>query len=181
MTDDKLSPILGQLAASRHDEAGWEALYRELWPLIVATLTRRHGLPTVLADDLAQDVMIRLLKNARFERVSSLQFRAYVNDVCRSVAIDNRRKASRTRGEVPLTRQLSERLLASSPSSEVNAQLLLSGARNLGDFERTLLDKVLDGLPSNEIAEQMRVPVGTVHVWLHRLRKKLRQSLSGGL
>jgi RNA polymerase sigma factor (sigma-70 family) len=182
VTDD-LSPILDRLADSRYDNAGWDQLYKTLWPVIVGTLTRRHGLPAIVSDDLAQEVMVRLLRTAKFDGASPLQFRAYVNKVCRSVAVDYKRRAQRYR-EIPMGSDVElwteAPLWMESSSSEETADTgptIHAFRASLSESDERLLDYILAGRKPKEVAAKLNAPLGTVYVWLHRLRRRLREAL----
>jgi RNA polymerase sigma factor (sigma-70 family) len=177
--EDALEPVLNRLAESRYDNAGWEQLYNTLWPVVVGTLTRRHGLPPTIADDLAQDVMIRLLRNARFSGVSAARFRAYVNKVCRSVAVDHRRASAKLGEEVALDEEVAlfDPPMRSPYEQREAAAAFDSVVAGLPESSAKLLKQVLAGREAKEIASGLKVPVGTVYVWLHRLRRRLRDAL----
>jgi RNA polymerase sigma factor (sigma-70 family) len=175
-----LTSILDSLARSRNDEEAWRSLYAQLWPYVMGLNYRFLGGDSDLAEDASQEVMIRLARYCKFEKLKKEDaFRAYVRTVCRNVCrrLLRRRLAAREVSLDELDLQRSEALLGEqAPDEELLAQELLGSAVDkLGPADRQLFTLLIGGFAANEITNITGLARGNVYVRVHRLRHKLRK------
>jgi RNA polymerase sigma-70 factor (ECF subfamily) len=152
------------------------AHFRDVWRIV-----RRFGVPENGADDAAQDVFI--IASRRLADITPGSERAFLFATAVRVAA-NARRALGARRECAEDDSLSE-----GADPRPNAEALLDQKRL-----RQLLDRVLDelsddlrvcfvlyeleGMSSPEIAELLRIPVGTVASRLRRARDAFEQAAS---
>ena len=141
-----------------------------------------------LAEDLAQEALIKAYRAiATFDR--SRQFSSWLFKIAHNTAIDHLRKNRPP--TVPLESSEGDRLdplaLLAAPESrspEARArgrdlaealQEALSALRP--DYREAVLLRFQQGLPYDEIADILELPLGTVKTHLHRARKQMAKSL----
>lgn len=171
--------------ARRGDAHALSALVVRHSPWMSALL--RGMLPDADVEDALQDAWLKVIKSAKNFRGEGLK--SYLGAVARSVAIDRLRKGGRTisldaedaagatPGEdiadgAPLP---NERFESSATKAEV-----LSAVRALPEGPRqVLLLRIEAEMPFREIAEELRVPLGTALTWMRTATLKLKESLGG--
>jgi len=169
------------LALRAGNPAPFETFVREHSATLIAYF-RQHGSGASRAEDLAQEVFLKLYQGARHydprERFAAFCFR-----VARNVLVDERRRAGRR----PAASALDERGLA-APEVEPGAELLRSeGDRRIGDLlarlgpgQREVFElAVLAELDYAEIASVLAIPVGTVKSRMFYALRVLRELGSG--
>jgi RNA polymerase sigma factor (sigma-70 family) len=134
------------------------------------------------AQDLVQEVLLRVHRGLRTYRPGSLE--AWLSRITTNAFLDEVRRRRR-RPSRPLADE------ADSVSSEVDDVDVAAARASLPDHVQDALRSLPEdfrvavvlcdvvGLPYDEIAEQLGVPVGTVRSRIHRGRKALRASLAG--
>jgi RNA polymerase sigma-70 factor (ECF subfamily) len=137
---------------------------------------------TAEAQDVAQEAMIRLWQHRG--RVNGQGARPWLMRTAHNLCIDSIRKR-KVRSEVDEGDAVIERQHGAAPDA---AKLTESG--ELGQAIRKALEGMLpqdravivmrevQGLPYNEIAEALGLPLGTLKARLHRARDRLRTKLS---
>ncbi len=167
-------------------DTSFETVVQQHGPMVFRTLLRLLGSREHL-DDLAQEVFLRLyraLPSFRGEAlVSTYLYRITVN-----VAQDERKR--RLQRDKPLRsisdeeEGWSERLQHPSRNAEEQMQerefaaMVEAQLQRVSDIERSVL--VLyhqEECTYEQIAEALRIPIGTVRTHLHRARKKLRAGI----
>lgn len=127
------------------------------------------------ADDLVQDCLERgLRKRHLWHRTGSL--RSWLFRMLYRTHID--RERSRRRGEVPVDAGTIDPIASQSANQEhfVEVRDIGDALDQLPDEQRaTILLVALEGFAYDEVAEIMRVPVGTVRSRLSRGRQTLRE------
>src|SRR5262245_58286836 len=95
-----LAAVLERLKASPADEEAWRALYRQLWPFVIAVIYRKlRGSERKAAEDAAQEVFIRLLRTRPFDRIPDADsLRAYMGRIAENVAKTHLRKLHAEKG-----------------------------------------------------------------------------------
>ncbi|MBL4771048.1 MAG: sigma-70 family RNA polymerase sigma factor [Planctomycetes bacterium] len=177
------------VALAAGDVGPFEEFVRGQTPLFLAFF-RRLGAGPADAEDLTQEVMLRLFKSADRYQTSG-RFEAFAFRVARNAWIDRRRKASvrpqAARGgggdddELPDPLDL---LTSREPSPESAAEsqetqesLFAALAQLSNDHREAFRLGVLEKVPYSEIAQHLKVPVGTVKSRVFHAVRHLRQLL----
>ena len=144
-----------------------------------------------LAEDLAQETLIKAYRAiATFDR--SRRFSSWLFKIAHNTAIDHLRKKSPP--TVTLETDDDERLdpLASLAAPESRSPEAQAAGRDLAealqealmelrpDYREAILLRFQQGLPYEEIAEVLDLPLGTVKTHLHRARKQMAATLRAG-
>jgi RNA polymerase sigma factor (sigma-70 family) len=135
-----------------------------------------------VADDLVADTFVAALKGRGGFDPARASARAWLFGIANNLARNHLR---RRRRETAATARLADAARAESHENrvveQVDAQLrarqLAAAIAELDDADRdVLLLTSWAGLDSNEIAEVLGIPAGTVRSRLHRVRRHLRQA-----
>jgi RNA polymerase sigma-70 factor, ECF subfamily len=170
-----MSGEAGQLvrAVAAGDQRAMRALYGrfadELLRFAMASLGEREA-----AEDVVQETMVAAWAGARRFRGES-SARSWLFGICRNqVALELRRRPRRPEPQEP-----DEDLAAPAPTE---ARAGLPEALELLDTEqRQLLQLVyVQGLPQQEVADALGIPLGTVKSRLFSARARLRDLMEGG-
>ncbi len=132
------------------------------------------------AEDLTQEVFVKVYQNLDRYRSEAGAFSTWVTTVARNHAIDHYRR----RREERLRRESDETSLATFPSADEGPlrrlerqeriQLVRDGLRSLPeDLREAVILCDLQGLPYDEIAQVLGVPLGTVKSRINRGRIEL--------
>jgi RNA polymerase sigma-70 factor (ECF subfamily) len=119
----------------------------------------------------------------RFRFASS--FRTYLYRFCRNKAIDLLRREGRHRRRVEAAREAAVTAAVANPGDGLEGEERLRRVgRALGtlapDERAIVVMKDVEGMSVEEISAAMGLPGGTVKSRLHRVRRKLAQSLGRG-
>ena len=139
------------------------------------------------AEDLFQELWVRVIRNAgRFENVS---FRAWMWQIARNLLIDFRRKkkpdvsldAVESEDDQPLLEQLVSPDRGPAEDLE-QADLAMRAMRAVGQLpaiqREIFLMRVQGGVPFNEIAQTLNIPLNTALGRMHDATTKLRVLLA---
>lgn len=165
------------------DERALETLYDRYGDYVYSVCLRMVG-DVQLAEDLTQEVFLRLWRRPDHYDTSRGKFITWLLSVARNRAIDERRsRGRRFRHESPPS-ESTEELLGAIPASESRDVAIVSE-------ERVVVQKALAHLPpeqklaiqlayfggytQQEIAEGLRQPLGTVKTRIRLGLQKLRQ------
>jgi len=132
------------------------------------------------ADDLVQDCIERALRRSEQIR-DGRRLAGWLRSILHNLYVDELRRR-RARGiEEDISNLMDDKAL-STPAEDRGALNELSAALNSLNFEhrQILLLVGLEGLNYREIAEELRVPMGTVMSRLARARERLRNALEHG-
>jgi RNA polymerase sigma-70 factor (ECF subfamily) len=179
-TDDRLVSAL-----EVRDERALETLYDRYGDYVYSVCLRMVG-DVQLAEDLSQEVFLRLWRRPDLYDVSRGRFLTWLLSVARNRAIDERRsRGRRFRLETPPS-ETSEELLAAAPTSEDRDVAVVSE-------ERVVVQRALATLPpeqrlaiqlayfggytQQEIAVGLHQPLGTVKTRIRLGLQKLRMLL----
>jgi len=175
------------LALESRDQKALETIYDRYGDYVYSICLRMVG-DVQLAEDLSQEVFLRLWRRPDLYDVSRGRFLTWLLSVARNRAIDERRsRGRRFKHETPPS-ETSEEILESVPTSETRDMAVLSE-------ERVVVQRALATLPpeqrlaiqlayfggytQQEIAEGLHQPLGTVktriRLGLHKLRLLLEQ------
>jgi RNA polymerase sigma-70 factor (ECF subfamily) len=176
--DQTLREILARLAVSGADEDAWSELYRKMWPFVFGIVYRRLRGVSGMAEDISQDVFLRLFRARPFARLQDPDsFRAYLARIAQNTTNSYLRQVLRTHtfeinGEAAT--QTSEPGLQDDTIERIDTFRSLK--EELPSTEKKLFELVLSGLSVSEIAKTLGTSYGAAAVRLYRLRKRLRSS-----
>ena len=165
------------------DEAAWKALV-ERYTRKVFGLAYRFTGRAAEAEDLTQEVFVKVYQTLHRYRETDGPFGAWLMAVARNHAIDHYRRGRQER----LRRTEDPLVLETAPAGDEHpiagierderAQLLHAGLRALPRELRTPLVLCdLQGLSYDEIASTLEVPLGTVKSRINRARLELAKRL----
>ena len=167
---------------------------REAFGLLVERYQNRlfHSLLHLLGStEDAQDVAQEAFVNA-FEKLGSFrgqsQFYSWLFRIAYNTAVSSKRKSRRMSVSIEARRDASglepsDGNPASEPSYAMDVsdrqRLVQQALSELGEeFRTALVLKEMDGMSYEEIADIVKVPLGTVRSRIHRARLELREKLS---
>ncbi len=159
------------------DEDAWSALVGStLRPLY--RLCASYASSTAEAEDLTQDVYLRLWENLHLYRPGS-SFMAWAWRVARNITIDAHRRSRREKDAAWLDSQAMEQLPAGDDTHEQTErrqrlQMVAAGLRQLDEeLAELVLMRDFGGMSYQEMAEALELPLGTVKSRLNRARLEL--------
>jgi RNA polymerase sigma-70 factor (ECF subfamily) len=167
------------------DTAAWEELVRT-HTRRVYSLCYRFTNSDAEAQDLTQDVFLRIFKTIKSFRAEEGSFTTWMARLTRNLLIDNYRRKRQDRMTDSLEPQLpvlQEQLASSSRPDGLVAgreakERLHAGLQKLSpELRETLILRDLEELEYREIAEILRIPEGTVKSRLNRARTELARIL----
>ena len=148
----------------------FEDLYRRYAPDVYRFALYLSGSPAQ-AEDLASETFVRVW-TAR-DNIRTASVKAYLFTIARNLHVDGRRRDARNV-------ELPELLLDPSPGPEVEAQdkqaldTVLRALQQIPEVDRAaLLMRAQDGLPYEEIAAALGIPLASARVKVHRARLRL--------
>jgi RNA polymerase sigma-70 factor (ECF subfamily) len=169
----------------RGEETAWENLVRTHTRRVYAVCYRFTGSDHE-AQDLTQDVFVRVFKTLGSFRSGEGSFSVWLMRLARNLLIDHYRRAKQDRATDSIEEQLpvleekaaitsrADGLLAGREASEI----LQAGLEKLSpELRETLILRDLEELEYREIAEVLGVPEGTVKSRLNRGRAELARIL----
>lgn len=173
-------------ACRKGDASAFGILVRRYQDRLYPTLLRLTGQADD-AQDLLQDAFLQAFRKLRrFHGDSS--FYTWLYRIAVNLALSDRRRRrpvvgweSSARGSMP---HVVDPLDLSDPSApleqaELHASVQAALNQLAPDHRAVVVLKDLDGLRYEEIAEILKIPVGTVRSRLHRARLELRERLRG--
>jgi RNA polymerase sigma factor (sigma-70 family) len=181
--DDRvLRSAMQRLGADNRDESAWRELYVALYPFLFATLFRIFHANSFLAEESAQEAMVRLLRNFNFRTpgVSVASLVDYLNRTMRSVASDLMKKEKRREGQRELEAIDDDQLaseIGSPEGSVILANLLENVKTDLSPRETQVLEMLLLGASNEAISNALSISSKTVYNLTSDLRAKLRAML----
>jgi len=164
--------------AQNYDEAALQALYQTYYPKIYNYAFMQLG-DVQAAEDLASDVMLKLLESLKSYQFKGLPFGAWVFRIARNRLIDLHRRRRR-RGEVDLSETLSSTL--ASPQSLAERALergqLQVALKHLTDEQRQVIVlKFIEGFDNRSVGRIMGRREGAIKSLQHRALASLRRVL----
>jgi len=176
---------------------GQEVAYRELlrrYQRPVFSLIYRMVRDRELAEDLAQETFVKVL-NALERYRPEYKFSSWVFKIANNAAIDHlRRKELDTlslEGGPDATTPERVEATALQLGDQTESPLEELEARELGytieiaikklrpEYQSCIMLRHVEGRPYDEIAEILKLPLGTVKTYIHRARAELRENLDG--
>ena len=162
------------------------------WELVVTTYTRkiynlsyRYTSRRDLAEDLTQDIFIRVYQNLKSFRMEAGSLQNWILKVGRNLIIDHYRQTRRyqkTGGSDELETMALEDDKVPSPLRSVEqseaTKFLQEGLRALSpELKEAVILRDLEGMAYQEIAEVLSIPEGTVKSRINRGRIELAKLL----
>ena len=165
--------LLERLTADPSDASAWAELYERYWPFVFAVAYSRTRGARELAEDIAQDVFLRLLRAKPFDRIpGSAALRSFLYVTTENAAKSQMARLL-SRRESPLPASLEVPVEGS-----VETQWDIERATQaLAPIDQKILSKVVSGMSLKEVASATGLSYSNVAVRLHRLRKLLRRLL----
>jgi RNA polymerase sigma-70 factor (ECF subfamily) len=170
------------------DELAWEVLVRNYQARICSIAYGYTGDPDE-ARDLAQDIFVRVYRKLDTCRDPE-RLLAWLIRIARNVCLDHlrRRKVRPPAQDIPADELVSLADPAPSPEQQwltnTRKRLVIAAMQNLSKINREIiLLKDMQGLPLDEIAGMLDLPLGTVKSRCSRARVELAKAviaLSGG-
>ncbi len=178
---DKLSLESKQLQALlKNDRKGIEAIYKEMFPNIRKWVQRNSGNEQD-AGDVLQDAIIVVFEKAsqpNFELTGS--FYSYLTSVCRFIWLRKLKKNSRTTGNLPIEKDISEDASIETILQEEERVALFQKYYNtLNEVCKKVLKLFFEGRKMKEIATQMGYAEKFARVKKHMCQKKLISKIQG--
>jgi len=181
--DQRLRDLVARLAVAPTDEQAWCELYRQMWPFVFGIVYRRLRGVSGPAEDLTQDVFIKLFRARPFARLQadSNSFRAYLARIAQNTASTYLRQVMKTQKleqnvqfHSEVTSQISE---SETAYNSIEYEDMVQGLKKeLRPAEKDLLELVLSGSSISEIAKALGTTYEAAAVRLYRLRKRLRSA-----
>lgn len=169
-------------AVARRDRDAFRALYDAASPKLFAIVLRMVG-NRGLAEDIAQDVFLRIWLNASSYEPGKAPAEVWMSAIARNRAIDVLRGSSHVR--TVSGREPSEWLDTLAEGRDRESEAIDNAALRqcLGTIEPQARDCVLlayhEGYSREELAQRFGRPVNTIKTWLHRALGALRACLEG--
>lgn len=147
---------------------------RRLYPLIRRIVTSEG-----LAEEILQDVFVRLWTRAALYRAEEGHLLAWLITMARNLALDALRKDSRWRGQLEFEEALHDATPADHPAPDVDTTLSVRHALDtLPDDQRRAVELAyFAGMTHAELAAHLNQPLGTVKSRLRLALDKLRGAL----
>lgn len=167
------------------DEGAWEDLVKMHTRRVYAICYRFTGKDSE-AQDLTQDVFLRVFKSVKSFRAGEGSFAVWLTRLTRNLLIDNYRRTKMERATDSIEDQLlvleertaiesrTDAILAGREASEVLQAAL---AKLSPELRETVILRDLEELEYREIAQVLSVPEGTVKSRLNRGRAELARIL----
>jgi RNA polymerase sigma-70 factor (ECF subfamily) len=160
------------------DMAAFEVLYRRYERCLFGFIVRQLGNRSE-AEDVFHEAFMSVLESRRQQR-ELRSFKAWIFEVARNLCLN--RVRSRKRAERAFETE------ARSPASEPHPESILAAREAPAALERAvkklpealgqLYDLRAAGLSYDEIAEVLRVPLGTVKSRMHEMVSRLREEIA---
>jgi RNA polymerase sigma-70 factor (ECF subfamily) len=167
------------------DENAWEDLVRTYTRRVYSICYRFTGRESE-AQDLTQEVFLKVFRNVRSFRSGEGSFGVWLARLTRNLLIDHYRRSKNERATASIEDQLpmleekaaiegrTEAALAGREASEALQKAL---AKLSPDLRETVILRDIEGLEYREIAQVLGVPEGTVKSRLNRGRSELARAL----
>jgi RNA polymerase sigma-70 factor (ECF subfamily) len=167
----------------RGDEAAWQTLVSRHMRRVFCLAYRFTGRVDE-AEDLSQDIFLKVFQNLSGFEGNEASFPAWLLTLARHQAIDHLRRGKAERGAV------NPEVLETLPSRVEGPERRLEGVERAGlvhrglralppELREVLILRDLEGLAYQELAETLALPIGTVKSRVNRGRLELARRLLG--
>ncbi len=164
------------------DTAALAELY-DRYGSLVYTIVLRIARDTATAEDLTQDVFLRVWNRIPTFDVERGSLSSWMLTIARHSAIDFLRSRGGKQSRLNLSIDAMERPLAggnaeSELQTATDARKVRAAMAKLDPKHRELLELAyFDGLSQSELAERLELPLGTVKTWVRTALRQLRENL----
>jgi RNA polymerase sigma factor (sigma-70 family) len=188
-TPTRTNTVLLLGVADPSNQAAWQQFDARYRPIVVE-FARRFGLQDAEADDVAQDVMLRVVQDFRAGKFDSTRgrLRSWLYTIARSRVFDARRARARrrvTRGDSALSEKLDDATVSRFFDEEWRRELLrtalaeLRAARRVDAPTLRVFEQiVLERRRAADVARELGMTLGAVYVAKHRTLGRLRTILA---
>ncbi len=175
---DRMNALLARVAADGDREA-FTILFLHFAPRIKSYLMK-IGAATDLADDLAQEAMLKVWRKAKLFDASKASAATWIFTIARNLRIDAARRAAKP----PLDRNEPGIVPAGEPAPDARIERAARDVRIRAAFgalppaqHEVVQLHFVDDLAHSEIAERLALPLGTVKSRLRLAFEKIRKDL----
>jgi RNA polymerase sigma-70 factor, ECF subfamily len=167
------------------EDAAWEELVRTHTPRVYGICYRFTG-SSAEAQDISQDVFIRVFQSLRTFRLGEGSFGVWLTRLTRNLLIDNYRRTKNLRKTDSMEDQLTQIEEKASPhtrtdsrvvSREANEILQLALQKLSPELREAVVLRDLQEMEYREIAQTLAIPEGTVKSRINRGRVELAMVL----
>lgn len=167
--------------AQSYDDGALRALYEAYYPKIYNYAFLQMG-DVQAAEDLASDVMLKMIESIKSYRFKGLPFGAWVFRIARNRLIDLHRRRKR-RGEVDLSETLASTLASPQSLAEralERGQLQVALKHLTNEQRQVIVLKFIEGFDNRSIGRIMGRSEGAIKSLQHRALHGLRRVLYQG-
>lgn len=177
-TDEELRRLLKE--ASAGDAEALDALFSRLYPYVLRVI-RAYGAPAADADDIAAETFLRVFEAMKSKGGEVAHPAPYLAAVARHLVVRELRQRRTAGASVSILDEAAELHAGVDLAREVETADALARALDLLDeHDRLLVQMLVEGHSTREIAERIGLPTDVVNVRLARARKRLAASLTSG-
>ncbi len=171
---DAWSDLLTRVATDK-DAAAFQALYDHFAPRLKSRLMRNGASPGA-AEDVVQEAFIKIWRKASSFDPSKASAAAWIFTIARNMHIDSIRKSARPEPDLndPSFVQQPHEDAGTAFDAQERAVLIRQVIKTLPDAQQTVLFRsYFDEETHNEIAESLKLPIGTVKSRIRLALQKL--------
>ncbi len=165
------------------DRQAFEKLFDHFVPLLRSFSLAAHPGATLLADEVAQEVMIKVWQKAHTYNAEMANVSTWVFTLARNSRIDYLRKNSRHESDIDPTNLWGDIVDENadpfkSAQQKRSEEVISRELQALPDEQQTALRKVyLEGKTHKQVAEELKLPLGTVKSRVRLALRKLAISI----
>lgn len=168
---------------SRRDQSALERLY-DRYSALVYSLLLRMTQESASAEDLTQEVFLKVWRNAHLYESSRGSLEAWLVTVTRNVGLDHVRSKREKQRRLEDTETIAVAVAEPRTEEWVDRRRRMGQVRTLmaslpEDQRRALELAYFEGLTQTEIAARLEQPLGTVKSWVRSALLRLRGELGG--
>jgi RNA polymerase sigma-70 factor (ECF subfamily) len=167
------------------DDAAWETVVNT-YAKRIYNLSYRYSCRRDEAEDLTQEIFIRVYQNLKSFRADSGSFQSWIMKVGRNLIIDHFRRTRRFQQaagteEMETMNLKDDKVLSPQRAAEQAeaSKFLMDGLQVLPpELKEAIILRDLEGMAYTEIAELLGIPEGTVKSRINRARLELAKLLT---
>lgn len=172
-------------ACIKGDEGAWRAVVNT-YSKRVFNLAYRYTGKFDLAEDLTQEIFLRVYQNLRSYKSGSGSLMSWVLKVAQNLIIDQYRKTRHYQQEITSSEELERLDFKEAPgydpfvrlSEKEKASFIKAGLESLSpELKEAIILRDIEGLSYQEITGMLKIPEGTVKSRINRARIELAKIL----